>query len=206
MYHYETKVLPISQGKMKPRVAVLFFCFFLGRDKIFIQSGSTLANNGINHARWSEQMLWEHFIQATVNASNQTEARLKLSDYIWAKLYFPTPRRAPLGHSTTVKFIKWLSRADWSPSSLGELLRSSIKQGGSGHQDSSSSTSQSIATMTSSSAPHEISIKSKHLAKDKMIWWCELGRMGKTLTLIKPPARPENTPPRHLRAYSCKIT
>lgn len=85
----------------------------------------------------------------------------------------------------SVKFIKWLSRADWNPSSLGGPRRSSFKQGGSGRQDSSSSASQSVASMTSSERSHEISIKRQHLAKDKTPWWCELGHTRVTVTPMR---------------------
>lgn len=85
----------------------------------------------------------------------------------------------------SVKFIERLSRADWNPWSSGGPRWSSFKQGGSGHQDGSSSTSQSLASMTSSQHSHEISIKSRHLAKDKTIWWCELGCVWVTITLMR---------------------
>lgn len=86
---------------------------------------------------------------------------------------------------SSVKFINWLSRADWKPSRLGGPQRSSFKQGGSGHQDSSSSASQSVVRMTSSEHSHEISIKKQHLAKDKTPWWCELRWHGVTVTLMR---------------------
>lgn len=85
----------------------------------------------------------------------------------------------------SVKFSERWSRADWDQSSSGGPRRSSFTQGGSGHQDGSSSSSQSVASMTSSEHSPEISIKSRHLAKDKTIWWCALGCVWVTITLMR---------------------
>lgn len=92
---------------------------------------------------------------------------------------------SPFVQWTTVKFIKWLSWMYWNPSRLGGLHWPSIKQGGSRHQDSSSRISLRTTTMTSSEAPHQISMKSKLLAKDKMICWWGLGCVWITILLTK---------------------
>lgn len=98
------------------------------------------------------------------------------SEYAQAELRLSLP---------SVKFIKWLSRADWNPSSLGGPQWPSFKQGGSRREDSSSSVSQSVARVTSSERSNETSIKRQHLAKDKTLRWRELGDERVTVTPMR---------------------
>lgn len=101
------------------------------------------------------------------------------------KIVAVNARRRSCVSLPSVKFIKWLSQADWNPSSLGGPRRPSFKQGGSRREDSSSSASQSVARVTSSESSNEISIKRQHLAKDETAWWRELGGERVTVTPMR---------------------